>query len=533
MNAFAQKDSLDDGLTVNIKYVPTLSESIKIPVNPNPEQPTSVKPTFTYKIPDLNTPTTPTIYTIKPLSLGNALLPKLSNNYFRFGFGNYITPLAEGYINSLRNKTWNNGIFFKHLSSEGDQAFQNFSNNTIAAHSKRFFDKSILSTSVLYHRNVVNNYGYLVPDSLIANKDTLKNIYNLFDLNISLENLKNDTVSLAYKFDLNYYFQNNNYDLVEHNFKLAGTLAKTISNMPFTLYTGINSMSNISNSNTLQRTAFIFNPRINLEDELFYIKAGFNFTYFTDSLDNANPNHFYPVGEAAYHVIPKALTVLAGINGRYNINTFRSINAENPFVRNYIFKNTNNKFEMYGGLKGHIAKGLNFSLQGSIANISNMLFYVGDSSGKQRIIYDEKTITLTTFTADISYQVGDKWRLGLISKLYNYSMGQLQYAYSRPSSEVKLNSTFNIGDKFLLRADVFYVGERKGGTYDRTNGNKDDVYEIKLDPFVDMNIGLDYRYNKNVSVFFNFNNMAAASYKRFTNLDVYGFNALGGVSLTF
>jgi hypothetical protein len=533
MNTFAQKDSLDDGLTVNIKYVPTLSESIKIPVNPNPEQPTSVKPTFTYKIPDLNTFTTPTIYTIKPLSLGNALLPKLSNNYFRFGFGNYITPLAEGYINSLRNKTWNNGIFFKHLSSEGDQAFQNFSNNTIAAHSKRFFDKSILSTSVLYHRNVVNNYGYLVPDSLIANKDTLKNIYNLFDLNISLENLKNDTVSLAYKFDLNYYFQNNNYDLVEHNFKLAGTLAKTISNMPFTLYTGINSMSNISNSNTLQRTAFIFNPRINLEDELFYIKAGFNFTYFTDSLDNANPNHFYPVGEAAYHVIPKALTVLAGINGRYNINTFRSINAENPFVRNYIFKNTNNKFEMYGGLKGHIAKGLNFSLQGSIANISNMLFYVGDSSGKQRIIYDEKTITLTTFTADISYQVGDKWRLGLISKLYNYSMGQLQYAYSRPSSEVKLNSTFNIGDKFLLRADVFYVGERKGGTYDRTNGNKDDVYEIKLDPFVDMNIGLDYRYNKNVSVFFNFNNMAAARYMRYTNLDVYGFNALGGVSLTF
>jgi hypothetical protein len=338
---------------------------------------------------------------------------------------------------------------------------------------------------------------------------------------------------MAYKFDLNYYLHSNNYDLVEHNFKLAGTLAKTISNMPFTLYTGINNISNISNSNTLQRTAFIFNPRINLEDELFYIKAGFNFTYFTDSLDNTNPNHFYPVGEAAYLLIPKALTVLAGINGSYNINNFRSINAENPFVRNYIFKNTNNKFEMYGGLKGHIAKGLNYFLQGSIANISNMLFYVGDSSGKQRIVYDEKTITLTTFTADISYQVGDKWRLGLISKLYNYSMGQLQYAYSRPSSEVKLNSTFNIGDKFLLRADVFYVGERKGGNYNRTDGNKDNVTAIKLDPFVDMNIGLDYRYNKNVSVFFNFNNMAAARYMRFANLDVYGFNALGGLTLTF
>jgi hypothetical protein len=128
-SAMAQQDSLDDGLTVNIKYVPTLSESIKIPVNPNPEQPQSVKPTFTYKIPDLNTETTPTIYTIKPISLGNILLPKLRNNYFRFGFGNYATPLVEGYINSMRNKTWNNGFFFKHLSSKGDRDFNNFSNN--------------------------------------------------------------------------------------------------------------------------------------------------------------------------------------------------------------------------------------------------------------------------------------------------------------------------------------------------------------------------------------------------------------------
>ena len=530
-SAFAQKDSLDDGLTVNIKYVPTLSESIKIPVNPNPEQPTSVKPTFTYKIPDLNTPTTPTIYTIKPISLGNALLPKLSNNYFRFGFGNYATPLAEGYVNSVRNKTWNNGFFFKHLSSQGDRDFNNFSNNTLAAHSKRFFEKTILSTSALYHRNVVYNYGY--SDKLKPIEDTLKNIYNLFDLNISLENLKSDTSKLAYKFDLNYYYQSNNYNLGEHNFKLAGTLAKTISNMPFTLYTGINSITNIFNNNTLQRTAFMFNPRLNLEDENYYIKAGFNYTYFTDSLDNTNPNHFYPVGEAAYHVVPKVFTVLAGINGNYNINTFKSINAENPFVRNYNFKNTNNKFEMFAGLKGHIAKGLNYFLLGSIANVSNMIFYVSDSSSFQKIIYDEGNVTLTTFTADISYQLGEKWRLAMVSKFYDYSMSDIQFAYSRPNSEIKLNSTYNIGDKFLLRADLFYVGERKGGIVNGTAGNKDNVSEIKLDPFVDMNLGIDYRYNKNVSVFLNFNNMAAARYMRFTNYDVYGFNALGGVTLTF
>ncbi len=531
----AQKDSLDDGLTVNIKYVPTLSESIKIPVNPNPEQPVSTKPVFTYKVPDLNTETTPTIYTIKPISLGNALLPKLRNNYFRFGFGNYTTPMVEGYINSVRNKTWNNGVFFKHLSSQGDRDFNNFSNNTLALHSKKFFNNSAFSTSAMYHRNVVYNYGStnLIKDFKTNNADTLKNIYNLFDLNLSFENLKVDTVHLQYKFDLNYYYLSNNFSFAEHNFKLAGNFSKVISNMPFTLHTGINSISNIITQNVLQRTAFVFNPRLNLSDEMYYINLGFNYTYFADSLNETDRSHFYPVAEAAYHVVPKKFTVLGGILGNYSINNFRTINTENPFVRNYNFKNTNNQFEMYVGLKGHITNGLNYNIKGSIANIKDLLFFVQDSNSFQKPIYDDGTVTLTTLSADISYQIGDKWRVALFSKFYNYSLSKLQFAYSRPNTEVKLNTTYNIGDKFILRADVFYIGERIGGITNPTSGNKDNLSEIKLNPFVDLNLGIDYRYNKNVSVFINLNNMAAARYMRFVNYDVYGFNGLGGVTLTF
>jgi hypothetical protein len=534
-SAMAQKneqDSLDDGLTVNIKYVPTLSESIKIPVNPNPEQPVSVKPTFTYKVPDLNTETTPTIYTIKPISLGNMLLPKLRNNYFRFGYGNYNMPLAEGYVNSLRNKTWNNGLFFKHLSGNGDRDFNNFSNNTLGLNSTKFLSNTVLSTSFLYHRNVVYNYGF-VNDVKKPLEDTLKNIYNLVDFNIALENIKTDTNAMQYKFGINYYYQGNNFDMDEHNFKIMGNISKKINDIPFSLYTGINSITNIIKGNSQQRTAFVFNPRINLEDENYYLKVGFNYTYFTDSLNNKETNHFYPIGEAAYHVIPKVFTVLAGVNGNYHINNFRNISAENPFVRNYQFRNTNNKFEMYLGIKGNIANGLNYSLQGSIANIANLLFYVQDSSSYQQIIYDEGNVTLTTLTADISYQIGEKWRVGVISKFYGYSTSKLQFAYSRPNTEVKLNTSYNIGDKFMLRSDIFYIGKRTGGVINPTSGNKDNISEIKLNPFVDLNLGIDYRYNKNVSVFVNFNNMAAARYMRFTNYDVYGFNAMGGVTLTF
>ncbi|MES2727260.1 MAG: hypothetical protein V4643_09175 [Bacteroidota bacterium] len=527
--AMAQQDTLRDGLNVSVRYVPTLSESIKIPVNPNPEQPKSTKPTFNYMVPDLNTSIEPTIYTIKPISLGTMLLPKLKNNYMRLGFGNYLTPLAEIYYNSVRNKTWNNGIFYKHLSSTGDRDYNNFSNNTIGMHTKRMFDKSVLSASALYYRNAIYNYGY--PDGLPVKEDTLKNIYNLFDINISLENLKADTASLNYKVDVNYYNISNSYDLTEHNFKLGGNFSKAISDIPFQLYTAINSISNINNGTSLQRSTFTFNPRINIGDDNFYIKAGFNYSLFADSTDAKN--YFYPVAEAAYHLIPSKLTVLGGVTGNLQVNTMRSITTENPFVRYPSYQNTNNKFEMYVGLKGNFADNFNYALHASIANVDNLLFYIQDTFNRQKTIYDNGNVTLTTLSADVSYQVGEKWRLGLVSKYYGYSMSKLANPYSRPSTETKLNTTYNLGDKFLLRADIFYVGERTGGLSNPNAGNQDAVSKIKLDPFVDLNMGIDYRYNKSISIFINLNNMAAARYKRWTNYDVYGFNGLAGVTLVF
>lgn len=528
LKAYTQQDTLRDGLDVRVKYIPTLSESIKIPVNPNPEQPKSSKPNFNYTVPDLNTAINPTIYTIKPISLGTMLLPKLKNNYMRLGFGNYLTPLAEIYYNSVRNKTWNNGVFFKHLSSSGDRDFNNFSNNTLAVHSKRFFDKSVLNVSALYHRNAIYNYGY---NNGKPKEDTLKNVYHLFDLNLGLENLKSDSINLNYKVDVNYYNLSNSYDLSEHNLKLGGSFSKKINDIPFQLYTAINSISNLSNGASAQRSAFIFNPRVNLGDESFYIKLGFNYTFFADSLDTKN--HFYPIAEAAYHVVPNKLTILGGITGNLNINTMRSITSENPFVRIPTYSNTNNKFEMFVGVKGSFANDFNYALQASIANIDNLLFYVQDSSSRQRVIYDNGNVTLTTLSADLSYQVGDKWRFGLLSKYYGYSMSKLSNPYSRPSVETKLNTTYNIGDKFLLRGDIFYVGERSGGILSPNSGNKDAVSKIKLDPFVDLNLGIDYRYNKSISVFINLNNLAAARYMRWTNYDVYGFNGMAGVAMIF
>ncbi|MFN5664601.1 MAG: hypothetical protein ACK461_05430, partial [Bacteroidota bacterium] len=157
--ASAQDTLRTDVVDVVKAFKPVLSEAMKIQSNPNPEIPEISKPTFSYSIPEkLQHAVTPTVYTIKPLSMGTSLLPKLKNNYTRAGFGNYNMPLMEIYINSVRNKTMQAGVFYKHLSASpsGDNTF---SNNTLHLFGKKFMGNGILSADASYHRNRVNVFG--------------------------------------------------------------------------------------------------------------------------------------------------------------------------------------------------------------------------------------------------------------------------------------------------------------------------------------------------------------------------------------
>ena len=72
------------------------------------------------------------------------------------------------------------------------------------------------------------------------------------------------------------------------------------------------------------------------------------------------------------------------------------------------------------------------------------------------------------------------------------------------------------------------------------NQNKDiefeeinDRYIYKLKPFIDMNLGAEYRYNKKVSAFIQFNNFTAKKYQFWTNFPVQSINIMGGVTLSF
>lgn len=525
--ALAQSDTLQTDVIDVIKpFKAVLSDAIKIPSNPNPEIP-DIKPvSLTYNLPEIRHNDAPTIYTIKPLSLGTSLLPKLKNNYTRMGFGNYSSPLFEVYLNSTRNRQMQWGTFFKHHSSSGDDLRQ-FSNNTVGLYGKRFIDNGIVESDIIYQRQVVHLYGF-PKEATKPSKDDLRNQFGLFELHGAYSNVVKDTSKLAYKVGLRYYAYSTNYKTEENDFKMYADFRKSISGNPLTVNTQVQ-LNNTTQPGIQYNRVFVdINPeyRLNIGPSM-YVSVGFNSTFFNDSA--GGKLYFYPKAEGGIHIIRQALTFYTGITGNVHRNTLRSITTENPFVRPFTLENTENRFELYAGFKGIVSSQTSFLLQASYSRMRNLLFYGADSSQlyAQYSIYDNGTGGLTQVKAEFNHDFWKSFRMGVSLHYFGYDV-TLAVPYSRPTFTTTAHLTYNMADKFILKAEAFTMNKRTGAI----RGNAI-VADVKMNGWVDLNAALEYRYSRTVGLFLTLNNITNNQYERWVNLPVLGINVLGGLSVTF
>ena len=96
-------------------------------------------------------------------------------------------------------------------------------------------------------------------------------------------------------------------------------------------------------------------------------------------------------------------------------------------------------------------------------------------------------------------------------------------------------SWYDISNKIIVKGDVFLIGNRKAFTYNEPVEFENEIngrYIYTLKPFIDMNLGIEYRYNKRISAFINFNNFTAANYQRWSSYPVQSINIFGGYMLS-
>lgn len=247
----AQSDSnvYNERVVVTSRYKPVVEETQKINVAPTITDTVATMPkSFTY---DISTRRLTSLYEpsrIKAARIIGEPATKLYNNYIKLGLGNYLSPLAEVYFNSLRSPDKTYGIRATHRSSWGSigraaaddeppspthYGQAPFSLTDITAFGK-LITKSHhqLSADLGYQNDFNRYYGFsdstlhsvmgLIRDSV--KKPSYRASYNTVSANFGLKTLNTDVRALGYEADVNVTDLFASYNQNEFNINFDGNM---------------------------------------------------------------------------------------------------------------------------------------------------------------------------------------------------------------------------------------------------------------------------------------------------------------------
>jgi hypothetical protein len=536
-NAFSQNKALDSMVIINTgDYKPSIADALKL--NDMPVLNDSTKKIVVTK------------YTISPQKINPQLdlepipaaqmigepLTKLYNGLVKAGFGNYTTPYAEAWYNYLRSKEYAYGFHLKHLSSSAwlkDHGYAGFSDNRIELYGKKFLKEHTLSGSFDYNRSVVHFYGH-DRNLHTIDKDGTAQRFNFFNAQAELLSNYSKAKKYHHQVKLGYYNLADLYKASENNIKANGFVETSIQKEVLKVNAVVDFYNYKTAIDTINNTIVTINPTFTSIGEKY--KATLGVTAVMDNFEKSK-FYFYPVLELSYDIFDNIIIPFGGVSGGLVKNSFKSLTDENPFVlSNLEMKNTNEKYALFGGLKGTISSKIAYNAKATYTNAENIALYVTDKndvlSNRFEVIYDNGQIL--NVRGEIAYQDKEKLRVLIFGDYFNYKMKTEQKAWYKPQVKIGISANYNLKEKIVAKMDLFYLDQQFAKLYD-----KDAIqypvksYSKELKGLFDANLGIEYKYNKRLGFFLNLNNIAAVRYNRWYNYPTQRFGVMAGLSFSF
>ncbi|MES2798467.1 MAG: hypothetical protein V4638_00495 [Bacteroidota bacterium] len=482
-------------------------------------------------------------------------LAQLYPFYVKVGVGSQLMPLGEFYFNSQRSRKYVYGAHIKHLSS-----FGNIKNYAPAQFDRSNFElfgginesKYTLRGDLRYNNRGLHYYGIQFPAESDSLRDSIRQRYHDVGGIFSFAWHKKDSASLNFKSQIEYnhfsslkpkYLFDVSGKGYENYFAIVNNAFYKFDKHLFSADIGVR-YNGYRFSGVLDSAIALNNTVVNLKPTFTtYLKDNrFKATIGVDFVIDAHQEtkvYLYPVAEIKYSMFNDIFIPYLGIKGGLKQQTFKSLTYENEFLLpNLQLQNENTVINFYGGFKGTLSKRVSFNLGASFSRIRNMAFFINDtlssSGNKFSLGYD--TVSLTQIEASISYQLNEKIKVDVLGKFNSYQLNNFAYAWNKPVFEFMVRGHYNLFDKFYFNLDLGFEQGRKALVYAMEPENVtlvDGQYVRELGIIVDGNLGVEYRYNKRISAFLQFNNFAAQRYQRWSNYPVQGIQVLGGVTFRF
>jgi hypothetical protein len=539
INSYGQDDKLIKEVQVVRPYEPSISDAFKINLLPKIDDTLKLSPNLTYNI--FQRPIT-TNFTTTPITSARMLIEPLNdlyNTYVKLGMGNNTSPIFEVYYNNGRSKEFNYGGWFQNHSSFGKIKLDNgrkvdsdFGQTNINIFGKKILDKSILYASAGFNKHKVKYYGYDVYTDSTINPSLSPNeqYFNQFHANLDYYSSHTDSTHLNYALGVGFNHLRDRFDMQETLLKLSVKMDKFTKDEHFGGEFTINQYMKNSNLDSANNTIVNIAPWINLYGKQWRALAGTRIVY--DGNSSGNQTMFYPLASLSFDIISHYLIPYVEIGGFLEENSYSKISEENPWIipGKKIF-NTSHKFIFTGGIKGNLSTKVSYNVYSSYSLVDSMYFFVNanlsnDNPTFNRFSVKSDNVELTRILGELTIAPTSKINFFFRAEYDRYNMQKLLKPWHKPDYTALGSVRYNLRDKIVFTLDLYTSGKRYVETTDPTKPKS-------LKGLSDINLGIEYRYNKKLSGFLNFNNITASKYNIWYLYPMYRFNVKAGLTYAF
>lgn len=561
------------------EYSPVLKDASRIQSLPVIEDTVKVEPKFEYSVMPTMYRTSFTPSKIPAATVKGEALKPLNTGLVKIGYGNYISPFAELYINSKRQKNYSLGIAAQHHSSFGkiknyidQKIYSGYDDSNIEAFGKKIFAKSVLSGKIYFSSNGINYYGYdpkVYGDPYTINWDSIdyvdtrdemeKQRFNRLGANMTFESQQTGRKHWNYKFDLGYqYFFTKTKDW-QHKIGVDANVGRSVKNISYgvdinylfnankmaaypnpNVVIGTNGFGKPVKMSSLNDMYLNAKPYFRFENEKWQIRAGANFCF--ELLNSENTFYIYPDVYAQLNV-SNTIIPYVSYGGHLQTNNLEFISTVNPFINSYeSYHNTSYQHEANLGVKAIISKKVYLHLNANYSHINNMVFFVNDTTVPlhNKFVMEYMDVDRVGAYAELSMrELAPGLDIMLKAHYYYYIklgdptvLNSPKIADARPwqmpDLDVSLRAAYRLTNKISFGVEGYFLNRCFAKEY-----NEGVQYAKKMKAVIDVNLFGEYKFDDNFSAFLYLNNIACQRYYIWNNYRAQGFNALVGLTYVF
>ncbi len=463
---------------------------------------------------------------IRPIALQREKMPDAYNGLIRIGGGSPRALLTEGSY-FLNTERLNLGLDLRHYSFKNDRQIesQRMATNRFGLRGAYHFDQGFsVGGNFGYDLDYRYFYGYnnfpTTADTLLSfNLNEVRQQFSTFHGGFTFTNNAPTVGDIDYKAALDYYFMQDNYGTRENGalIELEGTKWFNEKNpLTFKLSTDL-----VGYEDTARQSPSIFhlNGSYTYHSPTFLVKAGLTI--------GTSQNRFsiFPDVEVAVKVWGNYITALAGGDGGFKKNSFRTLTDYSPFLESRVRLQNSRYYRVFAGIQGEFF-GINYRLQGEWKPTEALPLFetVHDTIPRFNVVYD--TGSVTSIIAELGFAFSEDLTVkGTVTQNF-FSLDTNEKPWHLPSFLVNAEARYATFEGKVELVAGFFV--QNGVPVQNIEGETEN-----LGALFDVSVGGEFLFSKNFGMFLQLNNLTNNKRERWQYYPSIGFNVLAGLSARF